>query len=477
MSAVARRIHIARIVVPIIVLLAATVSFADEAPPVWARTWGTAGSEPGQFGASMSISMDYWGDVFIGDADNNRIQVFNEMGDLFSVWGSAGSGEGEFDGISGVAADAYDYLYVADHGNLRVQKFTSSGGYMTEWSTGGTGLGADAGSYVYVANATQNRIEKYDSSGNFFSAWGSFGSSPGQFNHPSCVAVDPDGYVYVGDEGNYRIQKFYPTGGFVTAWGEAGAGSGQFGSPLAIATDPSGNVYVADGENHRIQKFAASGDYLTQWGTDGSGPGQFGSSLGVAGDRDGNIVVADSQHSRVQVFYPAYRDLSVESMPIVDVSITGSAAGLTPFSATVHTGDTVTLTAPSYLTRSGVASYFVRWYLNGNAMTDGRRTLTFEVGEAPTAIAYYKNVEQLRITGHTAVWERSLSNYRCTAYFTDGSVKTVTALAKWRDTTVYLTFPRAGLLKAGTVPRSRRRSFTARYGGVTSSFSLLIRNR
>jgi hypothetical protein len=461
----------------ILAVLTSVVSFADEEAPTYRRMWGTPGSGPGQFGASLSISADYWGDIYVGDADNDRIQEFTPFGDFWTQWGEHGAAPGEFDNPSGITGDGNTFVYVNDQGNGRVQKFTGTGEYETDWTSAGAAVAADDAACVYVVDTAQNRILKYDTFGGLLTIWGSAGSGPGQFNHPSCVAVGADHYVYVGDEGNHRIQRFYPTGQFIDAWGEAGSGPGQFGSALALASDVPGNVYVADGANHRVQKFTSSGDFLSQWGTAGTTAGEFGSSLAVSVDWTGTIFVADSENSRVQVFYPPSREVYVQSMPITSVVITGTAAGLTPFSAVAHTDSPVTLTAPSTAAGLGKRWYFVRWYVNNEAKADNQRTVTFPLVEGTSAIAYYTSVEELIIRGHTAVWQRSRADYSCTAHFDDGSVKNVTTSAKWREASAFLKILGPGRLWAGTVPHSLRRDFRASYGGVTTRFSVLIRNR
>ncbi len=60
------------------------------------------------------------------------------------------------------------------------------------------------------------------------------------------------------DEGNNRIQKFDSNGTFISKWGTPGTSEGQFEEPTGIAVDSLGNVYVVDRGNSRIQVFAPS---------------------------------------------------------------------------------------------------------------------------------------------------------------------------------------------------------------------------
>ncbi len=78
---------------------------------------------------------------------------------------------------------------------------------------------------------------------------GEKGSSPGAFERPTLVAVDPssgpsagDVYVgdsgeYVGDTGKYTISKFSPSGQLITSWGSQGLLTG-------MEVDDNGNLWV-----------------------------------------------------------------------------------------------------------------------------------------------------------------------------------------------------------------------------------------
>ncbi|NIT35076.1 MAG: hypothetical protein GTN49_01020 [candidate division Zixibacteria bacterium] len=133
--------------------------------------------------------------------------------------------------------------------------------------------------------------------------WGSRGNSPGQFENPYEVALNPNGNVYVIDTYNNRVQYFTGTGSFLGRWGTYGSGNGEFRYPEGITVAPNGNVYVADTQRHRIQYFTAAGSFLGKWGTRGSGNGELYWPAGVAPSPTATrVYVADTFNYRIQYF-------------------------------------------------------------------------------------------------------------------------------------------------------------------------------
>jgi sugar lactone lactonase YvrE len=277
-----------------------------------ALKWGAQGSGDGQFSNPYGVAVDRFGNVYVADTYNNRIQKFSSTGEYLTKWGSYGSEDSQFSLPNGIAVDSLGNVYVADTGNNRVQKFSSLGVFLTKWGGSmGTGdgqfqnpcaLAVDSSGNVYVADSGNCRVQKFSSSGAYLSQWGGSGVGDGQFNQPCGVAVDSADIVYVADTQNRRVQKFSSSGGYLTQWGSYGSGNGRFQYPYGVAVDALGDVYVADAAYCRIQKFTSSRVYLTKWGIFGSGDGQFNYPRGIAVDNLGNVYVADTYNHRVQKF-------------------------------------------------------------------------------------------------------------------------------------------------------------------------------
>jgi tripartite motif-containing protein 71 len=208
---------------------------------VWGRNGGDgeAGRGPGQFKDPRGIATDRAGDLFIADHGNNRIQKLSPSGKVLARWGrnggdgSPGSGPGQFKEPRGVTVDRFGDVFVADKENNRIQKFNSRGRFLLMWGRNdghgraGRGNGqfhlpysvaTGPGGQLYVADTGNNRLQEFTLSGRFIRRLGhnggdgTPGAAPGQFATPYGVAVDCRGNLFVSDEGNSRVQMFGKAG-------------------------------------------------------------------------------------------------------------------------------------------------------------------------------------------------------------------------------------------------------------------------
>ena len=158
-------------------------------------SFGSFGSDPGQFNLPWGIDVDENVDIYVVDWGNNRIQIFCEDGNLKSVFGEFGTGDGQFDRPSGVAVDIHGDIYVSDWGNNRVVMFNSEGHYM--WSfTGDATLSKVARTYM-MTNASPNRMRE---SGRI--------ENERYLRRPRSVRVDDQFRLFIPDYESYRLQVY-----------------------------------------------------------------------------------------------------------------------------------------------------------------------------------------------------------------------------------------------------------------------------
>jgi sugar lactone lactonase YvrE len=244
------------------------------------------------FSSPRGVAVDAAGNVYVADTGNNEIRkitaagVVTTLAGLFGVGGSWADGLGgaaRFNGPIGVAVDVAGNVYVADADNNRIRKITPGGtvstlagqasiGWVDDTGvlakfTGPTGVAVDAAGTVYVADAGNERIRKITPGGavTTLAGDGTNGYVDGtgataQFSQPYGVAVDAAGNVYVADRDNFVIRKITPAGVVTTLVGTNdgyldGVGiAARFTSPNGVAVDAAGNLYVADTTNNRIRK-------------------------------------------------------------------------------------------------------------------------------------------------------------------------------------------------------------------------------
>jgi DNA-binding beta-propeller fold protein YncE len=285
--------------------------------------WSITG-EPNRLDTPADLATDTQGNLYVVDAGNNRIQIFDPDGQFVTMWGKAGKGQGEFnfarangDKIGAVTLDTQGNVYVADNANQRIQKFDHNGTFLLQWGGNGTndgqftspiGIAVDQQGAVYVIDDSRDDVQKFDNQGRFLLKWGSHGTDDGQFNYTGKLTIDGEDNLYVADFANHRVQKFDSQGAFLMKWGTRGKNPGQFNDPAGIAVDHQGNVYVVEYAAHlpatyRVQKFDSRGNLLASWGRPGMKDGEFVHPLAVTVDSQGAIYVSD-ETNRIQKFKP-----------------------------------------------------------------------------------------------------------------------------------------------------------------------------
>lgn len=186
----------------------------------WLKTFSEYGTAPGQNIKSEFMDIKD-GRLYMPEAGNHRVNVFDLNGNFISLFGGEGGENGRFN----VPESA---------------KFGPNG-------------------LLHVADLKNNRIQVFDKDGKHLKTWGKQGSALGEFKAPAGIGIDKIGNVYVAEIGNDRIQVLDVDGKPLTAWGKTGTGAGEFGNLHGLIVDKqTGWVYVADTANNRIQVFKPS---------------------------------------------------------------------------------------------------------------------------------------------------------------------------------------------------------------------------
>lgn len=301
----------------LLVLSLATPAVADGYVQI--AVIGQPGHGDGEFDFPYDVVV-HQGQLYVADAHNNRVQVFDLDGTYLFQWGGTGAADGQFRRNRGLGATPFTgegaAIYVSDAKNDRVQKFTPEGVHLVSWGSIGNALDeffrprpiaiSEAG-WIVVGDLDNDRVKVHGPDRAVRYILGREGTGPGDFQTPHDVCIR-DGILYVVDHFNRRIQKFQlATGDYVGEFGEFGTGPGQFVQPLGLAIDAEGNLFVSDSDNptdsfDRIQKFTPDGALLATFGENGTGVGQMRFATGLEFDEQGRLYVADARNGRVTVW-------------------------------------------------------------------------------------------------------------------------------------------------------------------------------
>jgi hypothetical protein len=277
------------------------------------------------------LAVDASGNLYIGDAYNNRVRRVDTNGIISTVLG---------DGPSG-----YPVLIDAP----------------TAWPQG---LAVDAAGNLYVVGAW-GRLARVSREGLITLLAGpqcdNF-ANPGLCG-PGQIAVDSSGNTYVPDD-YCRVRKVSADhevvtvagnevpngkGGFAHACGYSGDGGPAIGAalsgPFAVALDGAGSLYIADTGNDCIRKVDSAGVITTyagvclQAGFSGDGgpatAARLNKPFGVTADAAGNLYIADTYNYRIRKVSTDGRIVTVagngnpvaEAIPTVAIPASAVAIG------------------------------------------------------------------------------------------------------------------------------------------------------
>ena len=258
----------------------------------------------GAFEAPMGICLDpKTGEVWVADAKNNLVGVFNQDGvPLFTFRGE------QLQEPSKVAVEPRGRVFVLDNDRSRIKMFSYRGeplgdavlpGLPAKPAFGAIVFDADGNLYVGENETCQVRI--YGADGKARARFGECGIDPGQFQAITGIAVTKDSIV-VTDAQAVSVQVFDRRGTFVRGWGKHDLGVQNFSLPQSVAVDSLGRVIAIDTLRHEIKFFDRDGNFLSRWGGLGWRPGQVAYPTGIAIDSSDRLYVVEKGNARVQVF-------------------------------------------------------------------------------------------------------------------------------------------------------------------------------
>jgi sugar lactone lactonase YvrE len=152
------------------------------------------------------------GDIYVTDGyGNSRVHRYSADGKLLNSWGQVGSDPGEFLNPHNVVVDEDENIYIADRENNRVQVFDNQGNVQAIWHEiyKADGMCMDKDGIFYIGelvgmhdtNTLGHRLTIVDKTGKRLARLGDpvQGDGPGQFIAIHGTATDSQGNIYVAE--------------------------------------------------------------------------------------------------------------------------------------------------------------------------------------------------------------------------------------------------------------------------------------
>jgi hypothetical protein len=178
-----------------------------------------AGVPGSTFNRPSDVAWDRAGNIYVADGmgTNNRVAKYDKDGRFIRQWGSTGAGQGQFNGVKALAIDAQGNVYVADAGNKRIQVFDQDGTFKAEFGNIGSPLTMcmtrGATQYLYVSHAGDEdgmddaTIYKVQLDGTVVGKFGTAGKLAKQFGLANSIDCRNENELLVGELTNWRVQR------------------------------------------------------------------------------------------------------------------------------------------------------------------------------------------------------------------------------------------------------------------------------
>jgi hypothetical protein len=189
------------------------------APARGGRGPAGAGAQSDVFQRPTDVAWNAAGDIYVADGYGNaRVAKFDKTGKFIKSWGSQGSGQGQFNTVRGIALDSQGNVYVADAGNKRIQVFDGDGNFKSQIVNVGTpaAICITPGSREFLYSSNSNPPEDIDNNGEIYKValdgkiagkFGKAGKLPKEFGTVNAIDCRRENDLYVGELGNWRVQK------------------------------------------------------------------------------------------------------------------------------------------------------------------------------------------------------------------------------------------------------------------------------
>ncbi len=219
-------------------------------------------------GPATCIALGADGSIYIGR--RTRIEVYDGEGKLLRAWGEAGEERGRLNHVTAVVVEG-ERVYVADAGNRCIHVFDSTGDFIDEIGKRDPGAGVvgfvcpspfldlvlDGAGGLYATNPGRGRVERYGLDGTHTDHFGESGLTPDRFFgccNPIAIARSGDGRIVTAEKTRPRVKVFDVKGKLLAFIGPRYFSEGAPG--LDVALDSKERILVSDRGDGMIRVFS-----------------------------------------------------------------------------------------------------------------------------------------------------------------------------------------------------------------------------
>ncbi|CAF0947181.1 unnamed protein product [Rotaria sordida] len=361
----------------------------------WNQTFTVLAGSSGNSGSSSTLLynpyssfIDIYGNLYVVDYNNHRIQYFRRGSTtattIAGITSNGGSSYSQLNTPSYIYVDSNRIMYILDRGNCRVLRWTP-GDPLSYPIAGDHGCGSaltqidnsysmfiDNQYNIYISEYANHRVTLWSptntSAGTPIAGGYGSGSTSEKLYRPWGVYVDSSQVVFVVDKYNHRVQRWDPgaMSGITVAGATSDPGpwSYQFNYPSEITFDPYGYMYILDTTNIRVQKWLPGAAFGT---TVILAP--MNSPYGFIFDRRGNIIITDTNNHRILSFAMTCSNVTTTTTTSPP---TTPQASLCP---TAQWNQTLSVIAGIALTISNIVNPAILLYNPNNIYFDGYQNL------------------------------------------------------------------------------------------------------